>query len=603
MDQDSLTPRDYLAIARRRKWFFFVPALLVFAASIAAALLWPPTYRSEATVLVEQPEIPEDLVNTLITDYVERRLESITRRVMVTENLLGIIERYGLYRDLRQRMPATEVVEEMRDDIRMEILSADVVDPRSGRTTPSTVAFQVSFDYTDPETAQRVANELVSLYLNENLRQRRQRTTETATFLREERERVQQRLAELDRQFGEFKAANNGSLPDQILFVQQDLARTDQELRDLNRQLQTLQEREAYVQAQLALTEPYQLFSPGGGRTLSPKAQLESLRVELASLRARYGAEHPDVRRYTREVRSLEQTLGVGGNIGLLEQQREAAQASLDELQQRYTADHPDVQRARRELASVEGELTRARRSTGGSAGSGAYESNPDNPAYIQLQAELNSVRAELPAVQVQRQQAMERSNELQRLLMKGPLVGQEYGKLDRQLQEAMTLLEDLSQREMTAQLGQNLEIELKGERFSLIEPPLLPTEPARPNKLLIIALGLIMSIGSGVGVVTLAHLFDDGVYSSRDVAGLLGEPPLTVVPTIVTTADRARRATVRLLVLGVVVAATGLALWFIHVNYVPLDVAWFTLQRWAATTLIPFLPGVGSGFPVQGGG
>ena len=599
MDRDSLTPRDYLAIAKRRKWFFFVPALFVFAASIAAALLWPPTYRSEATVLVEQPEIPEDLVNTLITDYVERRLESITRRVMVTENLLGIIERYGLYRDLRQRMPATEVVEEMRDDIRMEILSADVVDPRSGRTTPSTVAFQVSFDYSDPETAQRVANELVSLYLNENLRQRRQRTTETATFLREERERVQQQIAELDRQFGEFKLANNGSLPDQMLFAQQDLARTDQELRDLNRQLQTLQEREAYLQAQLALTEPYQLYTTGARAVLSPKAQLESLRVELASLRARYGAEHPDVRRYTREVRSLEQTLGVGGNIGLLEQQREVAQASLDELQQRYTADHPDVQRARRELASVDGELARARRSEGSSGD----ESRPDNPAYIQLQAELNAVRAELPAVQTQRQQVMERSNELQRLLMRGPMVGQDYTRLERQVEEARVLLEDLSQREMTAQLGQNLEIELKGERFSLIEPPLLPTEPAKPSKLLIVALGLMMSIGSGVGVVTLAHLFDDGVYSARDIAALLGEPPLTVVPTIVSAADRARKATLRLALVGLVLAATGLVLWVIHVNYVPLDVAWFTLQRWSTTTLAPLLPGAGTELSAGRGG
>jgi polysaccharide biosynthesis transport protein len=597
MNQDSLTPRDYLGVARRRKWFFFVPALFVFVASIAAALLWPPTYRSEATVLIEQPEIPEDLVNTLITDYVERRLEAITRRVMVTENLLGIIERYGLYRDLRQRMPATEVVEEMREDIRMEIISADVVDERSGRTTPSTVAFEVAFDYWDPETAQRVANELVSLYLNENLRQRRQRTTETAAFLREERQRVEQQIAEFDRRFGEFKASNNGSLPDQLLFNQQELARNDQELRDLNRQLQSLQEREAYLQAQLALTEPYQLYVAGGRSTLSPKAQLESLRVELASLRARYGPEHPDVRRYTREVRSLEQTLGVAGNIGLLEQQRLAAQASLDELQQRYTADHPDVQRARRELASVDGALAQARRQD-----SSQDTSRPDNPAYIQLQAELNAVRAELPAAQEQRRQVLERSQELQRLVMQAPMVDQEYSRLQRQIEEVMALRDDLSQREMTAQLGQNLEIELKGERFSLIEPPLLPTEPAKPNKLLIVALGLVMSIGSGVGVVTLAHLFDDGVYSAKDVAGLLGEPPLTVVPTIVTSADRVRGATVRLTAVAVLVAGAGLVLWIIHVNYVPLDVAWFTLQRWLGTATIPFLPGSGSELSTSGG-
>ena len=606
MNKESFTPRDILGIAWRRKWFFLVPAALIFSASFAAALLWPPTYRSQATVLVEQPEIPQDLVNTLITDYVERRLEAITRRVMVTENLLGIIERYDLYPDRRESMPATDVVDAMRDDVRMELISADVQDERSGRTTPSTVAFEVSFDYSDPETAQRVANELVSLYLNENLRQRRQRATETATFIRDERQRAEQQIDDLDRRFSEFKTANNGSLPEQNLFNQQELSRGEQELRDLNRQVQSLREREAYLQTQLALTEPNQLYTPGGRASLSPRAQLESMRMELASLRSRYGPDHPDVQRSAREVRSLEGMLGVGGNFGTLEAERREAQARLNQLQQRYTADHPDVQRAGRELASIEAELARAQSSGGGGASGGGgsvYEDRPDNPAYIQLQSELNSVRSELPAVEAQRQHVLDRIATLQQLVLQAPLVAADYDRLERQLEEASLLRKDLAEREMTAELGQNLEIELKGERFSLIEPPLLPTSPSKPNKLLIVAFGLIMSVGSGIGVATAAHLLDDGVYSAKDVAGLLGEPPLTVVPRIVTKVDQTRSWTVKLGALALLMIAVGVALWVVHTYYVPLDVAWFSLQRWFSATTGSILPGQGERLTPVGGG
>ena len=61
MDANPLSLRDYLLILRRRRWWFLVPFLLVLAVAGAAAVLWPPTYRSEATVLIEETDVPQDL--------------------------------------------------------------------------------------------------------------------------------------------------------------------------------------------------------------------------------------------------------------------------------------------------------------------------------------------------------------------------------------------------------------------------------------------------------------------------------------------------------------------------------------------------------------
>ncbi len=90
-----LSLRDYLAILRRRKWLFVLPVALVFALALAFALLQTSIYRSEATILIEDAQVPEDLMTTMVGRYLEERLEAISRRVMVTDSLLAIAERYS----------------------------------------------------------------------------------------------------------------------------------------------------------------------------------------------------------------------------------------------------------------------------------------------------------------------------------------------------------------------------------------------------------------------------------------------------------------------------------------------------------------------------
>jgi polysaccharide biosynthesis transport protein len=578
MNAELLTPRDYLAIARRRKWYFILPALALFSLAVAAALFWPPTYRSEATVLVEQSEIPEALVSTVITDYLERRLDAITRRVMVTDNLLRIIDQYGLYQEERTTSSITEIVDSMREEIGMEILSTDVVDIGSGRSAPSTVAFTLSFDHGDPEIAQRITNELVSLYLNENLRQRRERVTETTEFLRSERERAERRVEEVSRELTAFRQTNAGSLPEQLTYNLEVMGGLEQELRDLDRQAQSLREREAYLAAELALTEPYQLYAAGSRGVLSPTMQLESMRVQLATLQARYGAEHPDVTRLNREVRGLEAMLGVGPSTAGLEREREIARTELDTLRQRYTPDHPDVERAQRALATIDEAIETAANNPQSASGSSGMR--PDNPAYIQLDAQLSAVRAELPAVLEQRQRIMEQLERYEELVSRTALVEGDYLHLQRSLEEAILLRDDLIQREHTAQLGQTMEVELKGERFSLIEPPSLPTEPSSPNQTLVVLLGFVLAVGGGLGTVFASHTLDAAVYSAKEISAIVGEAPLAVVPRIVTARDSVQGWSVWLVIALAAVVTIGALAWYVHTNLVPLDTLFYDLQR-----------------------
>ena len=577
MNEASHTILDYLWILRRRKWQFLVPAALIFAVAAAAAYLWSPTYRSEATILVEQAEVPEDLVSTVVDDYLDRRLESITRRILVTNNLIRIIEQYDLYPEDRKRMPVAAVVDNMRANIHRQLFSVQ----GQGRARAATIAFGVMFDHRQPETAQRVTNELVTLYLNENLRMRRERATETAAFFRSERERAEQRIAELGRQLAEFKAANSGSLPDQLPYNQQVIARAEQELRDVDRQIQSLTEQEIYLQAQLALTKP----NLQNGEFASPAARLDGMRTQLATMSARYGAEHPDVVKLKREVGGLEAMLGVDPNVASLEAEQERLQSEVDALRTRYTPDHPDLRRAQRELQRVEAELRSPSRAERGSSAA------PDSPAYVQLQAQLNAIRSQLGALHEQRAQAVARLDAFENRVLKTPLVEREYASRQQTLADANAFRDDLARKEAVAQLGESLETEQKAERFSLIEPPSLPTTPIKPDRLAIVLVGFVLSLAGGLGVVVLAQALDDAIYSPREIAQIVGEAPLAVIPRIRTAADQTRIWSLRFAALAVLFGGAGGAAWWAHTHYVPLDIAWYDLQRRVLTKVEPYVP------------
>ena len=581
MIESRKAPRDYLQILRRRKWYFMLPALIVLAAAVVSASLWPPTYRSEAIILVEQAEIPEDLVSTIVDGYVERRLDGIARRILVTDNLRRIIEQYNLYPEARQRMPMTTVIEKMRDDVHRIMISTQGANPNSGNLSQPTVAFSVAFDYPNPQVAQRVTNELVTLYLNENLRLRRGRATETTDFIEAERERAEQRIAELGRELSDFKQANVGSLPEDLTFNQQQIARHQQQLDDLERQARSLREREIYLAAQLASLDP----DIGGGDGLSSRARLRSAQAELASLRARYGAEHPDVLKLQREISGLEGIVGASSVSAGLQGERVRLQQEVSALRQRYTEDHPDLARAERQLQEVEAELQAGR------ARNANLDVVPQNPAYVQLDAQLNVVRSELASIEEQRAAILGRVQALQESLAQAPMVEREYGRLERAIADAKALREELSRKEAIARLGQSLETEQKAERFVMIEPPSLPPAPIKPNRPAIVLIGLVVAIGAGLGMVGSAEAFDDAVYSPKEITQMFGEAPLAVIPPIVTAADRGRAWMRRAAVVLVLIGGVGAGGWLLHSRYMPLDMVWYGLQSRALAMVEAYVP------------
>jgi len=557
------------------------PALLALgcglAAGVLAAFAWPATYRSSGTVLIEQQEVPEEFVRAAVTSFADQRVRVISQRVMTTSNLLEIINTYDLYADRRKREPRERLIQRMRDDIGLEMISADVVDPRQGRPTKATIAFTVSFDSRSPQLAAKVANELTTLYLRENLENRKQKAAETAGFLKEEADRVGAELADLDRRLADFKNQHADALPELSTVNLQLMTRADEELRTVDTRVNSLNQQIVYLDAQLAQIEPTSMsYAEGGQRVLSTSDRLKVLRTQFASVSAIYGAEHPDVLRLQREIAGLEKEAGEMDTGNDLVRQLTEAKGQLAQARNRYSGDHPDVKRLERVVAAIED----AMRKSSQTAPSLRQAESPDNPAYIQIQAQREAAVNERTALLSQHGQLRARIADYEDRLAQAPAVEREFNALVRDLEGAQFKYQEVRQKQMAAEVAENLESEQKGERFTLIEPPLVPEEPSSPNRPLMFLLGLVVSIAAAIGIPMLLESLDGSVRGQRDLTSLVSAPPLAVIPWIRTDEEGQAQTRRRRWGLAAGLLACIVLLLLVHAMFRPLDVILALLLR-----------------------
>jgi uncharacterized protein involved in exopolysaccharide biosynthesis len=568
----------HLAILRRRRSWFFGGLIVILLASLALAFGLPPVYRSQSTILIEQQEIPQEMVRSTITSFADQRVQIISQRVMTRSNLLDIIRKFGLYPHDLGKEPNEVLVEDMRDDINMNMVSADVVDPRSGRPTQATIAFTLSYDYPVPELAQKVANELTTLYLNENLKNRTQMAAETSDFLSEEAARLSAQIEDLEAKLASFKERNAGRLPELTDMNLQMMDRTDRDLLSIEQQMRALEDNRTYLEASLAQQKPERaLYGEDGQRIVGPADRLKMLRTRYVGLSSTYGDNHPDVVRVRKEIEALEKEVGQPGADTAGDSELVTARSELALAREKYSPDHPDVKRLEKKVAALEQEDETKAAEPGGADSKPAV--GADNPAYVELQARLDSANTELQSLARQREELKAKLAQYEQRLAETPQIEKEYRALMRDYENTMASYKETRAKQIDAQLSKSLETERKGERFTLIEPPTLPERPLKPNRIAIVVVGVILSLLGGIGAAYAKEKLDDAVWGDEAGIGFGVTPPLPI-PRIYTGQDRRRRARRQRLGLAAAVLLMVSSVVAVHLFYSPLDVLWYSMAH-----------------------
>ena len=565
--------RDYW---RLRYTFLPISAILALL-TVVVAVAWPSTYRTGATILIEQQEIPQELVRSAISSFADQRVQVISQRVMTTQNLMSLIERYNLYPDIRESKPREVLLQKMRNDIALKMISADVIDPRSGHPTQATIAFTISYQNHSPDLALKVANELTTLYLNENLTSRTQMAEQTTAFFSEEASKQQALIVEIDKRLADYKNKHQESLPELAQLNETVSDRTGLELHDAENRIAAIDSQEVLLRAQLAQLNPTaQVYSDTGQRVMGVEDRLKSLKSQLADYKARYAPGHPDIVNTEREIAGLQKEARAQDDTSDIARRLNEAKAQLARAQEKYAPDHPDVVRLTHLVSELETELS-AQPPADAAQKAAAHA---DNPVYIQVKGQLDALTVEHQSAEAKRDELRAKLDDYERRMAQAPAVERDYRELARELESAQLKYQQIRAKQGDVQVSENLETERKGERFTMIEPPLPPEKPISPNRILIIMLGFVMSLGIGFGAAVLKDTLDPSVRGFGDVRLLLSVPPLAAIPPIVTIAER-RSGKLRVRyswagTLGAVIAGICLVHFFVR----PLDVLWITLTR-----------------------
>jgi uncharacterized protein involved in exopolysaccharide biosynthesis len=577
-EDDSKSLQDYLDALRRRKGTAIKLAAGILFAGLFIIFMLPNTYRSTATILIEDPEVPPGLVPTTVTTFAARQIQYINQRVMTRTNLAQIIEKFDLYPKERKYLPTLLLVDDVQDYVSIDLVDAQVADSGGGRgQMTSTIAFTLGFEHAQPATARQVANELVSLYLAENVRSRTEQTAETSQFMQVEVDRLDGEVREIESEIAKIKQENEGSLPEQSLLNSQFLQRADQELLEIDRQIKGLEESKILLDAQLAQMEPMSSMITPEGRPVAPPAdQLRAAQSQLAMLEARYSSDHPDVVRMRRDVEGLKLEVGQDLAPNDTASRLTETRARLAKARESYSEDHPEVMQLVRQVAALERQQTEeiARPVTRRSV------QEPNNPAYIEVQANRKRLDSQAGGLLEQRAQVRARIAEYETNIGETSEVERQLSALQRKLASSTASYQAARDRSFTAQLGQSLETQSKGERFTLVEPPDLPLAPASPNRPVLLVLLLLLTLAAGFGWPQVAESMDSSLHSARAIERVQGTPPIAEIPLIQTAVDNTRKRNVRvsaLVVAPVVLAIAAVAVHFLVIN---LDVLWYVALR-----------------------
>jgi succinoglycan biosynthesis transport protein ExoP len=529
-ENNAKSLQDYIGIFKRRKFSLLVPSAITFFLAAILAFGLPATYESQATILIEEQEIPQDFVRTTITTFADQQVQVISQRVLTVKNIADIVNKFNLYEqdDPHSRMPRTELAALFRENMSMELVSADVIDPRSGRPTQATIAFKLAFRDEARATAQKVTNELVTLFLNENLRKRNEQAASTEVFLTAEAERLNNELLNLEQLLANFKTTNEGSLPSQYQFNLSIIERTRRDISNVNLRIQELTKHKLELAAQLTQLSPsVPVVLPSGEVVLSETDRLKALESTFQRMSALYLNNHPDVIRVTREIDDLKSSIAAAGK---------STNTHTAETQQ------------------------------------------ADNPAYVLLNTQHSSTAYEIQSLSTKRIELQAKISQYEILIKRAPNVEKNYQPLLRDYSNTTVKYQDIRSKQREAAVSKNLEQKQKGERFILIEPPALPIDPVSPNRTAILLLGLVLAAGAGVGFALFKEAIDVAVHGVRELTAIMGAPPLVSIPYITNVYDikKSKRGWQIYVTLAVAVGI-GLAI-YLHFFFKPLDVLYFVI-------------------------
>lgn len=559
----------------RRKWWLFWPFVLVTAIAAVTCILLPNVYKSSAIILIRNQQIPSTLVPSTVTTFAEERIQSINQEVMSRTKILKLVDKFDLLEDKKSRLTTEDVVERIRKRMKLSAVNAEIHKETQTMPIILTIAFELSYEDENPKKAQLVANEIASYYMGKNFEAREKSARGTAQFLGEQLKQEKKRMDELRTKMAEFREAHLEELPEFMTVNVQKIERLNNKISDINMQLRSLEEQRATVRNNITLLDP----ESGGDRVLSPADRLRQAKLERAHLLGKYSENHPAVQAIDQEIKLLEKTAQPGESMGSeAVSHRKELETKLATLRSRYGEQHPSIQSTLHELEKVKKEIAEAQSSDPGKRTGGSRK--PTNPAWVGLQAELDKIAASTSSLKAEKISLEAQNKEIYQKMQAMPQVGKQFSEMETENQNATSHYNEIEHKMLAAKVSQGMEEEQLGESFEVVEPAFLPEKPFKPNRLILMMVGIVLAAGASVAAAGLRELTDKTIHDSDTLGSASALPVLSIIPPIVTTADSVQKKRRRkILIAGTLGIIIG-GVFVFHLLIMDLNVFYAKVER-----------------------
>ena len=416
---------------------------------------------------------------------------AVQETILSRTNLLRIAQEFEEDLEQLKNLDNEGRVNTLRDDIGIET-------SLGGRRGSSVSYFRISYENQDPDVAQKIASRLAGLFVEFDNRSREDYVFGTVDFLQSELDTVIAELQVADDELTILKRRFSHELPENLDSNQRALDRLQMQDQANQESMDRLRADRLSVERQMSEIPPVLVESMTAGTGISgtstPSPLVQEYRDkerQYNDLRTRYKEAHPTVRQLKAELTALRERI---------------PPEDLIEIQQSAGLETTNVTRP--------------------------------NPAYQALQKQLDEITSEIDINKSEREWIDGQIELYRRRIDNTPSRERQIASVQRNHDDLNERYQDLKAKLDDAKLSSSLENKQKGSQFLVLDPANFPLHPSKPNRPILLAMGLAGCIGLGIVIGFVVDLGTQKFWTYSEVESLLGMPVLAEIPEILTEHD-----------------------------------------------------------------
>ncbi len=489
--------KKYLDLVLRRKKIIISFLFVSLVVGLGFYLRSPKVYQCTALIKYQRQRInPTQMSPDDIRTQTREVVATVSQQITSRTSLEAMIKEFDLYPQQRMALPMEDVVEMMREN------HIDISPDRGD-------IFKVSYQGSDPKKVLRVTNALAAKFIEENLRYREERASETSAYVQDELSMAKESIDKKEAIMRDYKLKYYNEMPDQRQNNVNRLNALQVQLQSSQDSMQDLERTKILIQEQISLRKnalSQAARRPGSGDTGTVEPQLLSPQGELAEMRAR-----------------------------------------LKDLLTRYTARHPEVRRLNKQIKKMEAEQPAGTSSAKDEKGaeSATVQEHYGDSQLEQMQMQLKDLQRQIDLLRKGRKKINEQIEQYKKWIEAAPIREAEWAALTRDYEQLHNHYQLLVARNLEAESAENLEKRQKGSQFKIIDPAHFPEKPFKPDfkKIMLLAVGLGLGLGGGIAFGL--ELLDTSFKEPEDLEKYLGLPLACAIP-LINTAEEIKREKIK---------------------------------------------------------